>query len=58
MEKVKVWAEQHKFSLEPFDMKKRLHGIVTRSFNGVGINVPYNKKTKLGYRNLVENDGK
>ncbi|XP_050362636.1 histone PARylation factor 1 [Nymphalis io] len=58
MEKVKNWAEEHKYSLEEFNMKKRLPRIVCRTFHNAGIVVPYNKKTQLGYRKLVESDAK
>lgn len=57
MDKIKVYAEENNISLEEFSMKKRSPHIVTRSFHGAGIVVPYNKKTQLGYRHLVETDG-
>lgn len=56
IDKVKVWAEKHNVSLEPFDMKQRLQQIVTRSLHGAGVVVPYNKTTQIGYRKLIEND--
>ncbi|XP_039745797.1 histone PARylation factor 1 [Pararge aegeria] len=56
MDKVKKWAEQHNFSIEEYNMKKRIQQIVCRTFNNAGIVVPYNKKTQLGYRKLVESD--
>lgn len=58
MDKVKKWAESHGYSLEKFDMKKRQAKIQTKTFHGAGIVVPYNRHTQLGYRNLVETDGK
>ncbi|KAJ2950386.1 hypothetical protein O0L34_g8629 [Tuta absoluta] len=56
MEKVKKWAESHNYSLEEYNMKKRLAKSLTKTFHGAGIVVPYNKKTELGYRKLVETD--
>lgn len=57
MEKIKKFAEENNYSLEEYNMKRRQAKIVTKSFHGAGIVVPYNKKTQLGYRHLVENDG-
>lgn len=57
MDNIKAYAEKNNISLEEFSMKKRLPHMVTRSFHGAGIVVPYNKKTQLGYRHLVETDG-
>ncbi|XP_012547401.1 histone PARylation factor 1 [Bombyx mori] len=56
METIKKYADEHNFSLNPYDMKKRKSTILTNSFHRAGIVVPYNKKTQLGYRPLVEND--
>ncbi|GBP07019.1 Histone PARylation factor 1 [Eumeta japonica] len=56
MEKVKKWAESENFSLEKYDMKKRQSKIVSKTFHGAGIVVPYDKKTQMGYRPLVENE--
>ncbi|XP_026747440.1 histone PARylation factor 1 [Trichoplusia ni] len=56
MEKIKAFADENKISLEEYTMKKRSPHMVTRSFHGAGIVVPYNKKTQLGYRHLVETD--
>lgn len=58
MDKVKKWAEQYNFSLEMYDKKKRLKKCVAKTFHGAGIMAPFNTKTKLGYRHLIENDGK
>lgn len=58
MDKIKKWAENYGYSLEKFDMKERQATIQTKTFHGAGIVVPYDKKTQLGYRNLVETDGK
>ncbi|CAH0628655.1 unnamed protein product [Chrysodeixis includens] len=56
MDKIKAFADENKISLEEYTMKKRSPHMVTRSFHGAGIVVPYNKKTQLGYRHLVETD--
>lgn len=58
MDKLKTYAEQNNYSLEEFNVKKRLSHVVTKTFHGAGIMVPYNKKTQLGYRRLVETDGR
>lgn len=58
LDKVKTYAESNNYSLEEFNTKKRMATAVTKSFHGAGIMVPYNKKTQLGYRRLVESDGK
>ncbi|KOB74535.1 UPF0609 protein, partial [Operophtera brumata] len=50
MDKLKTYAEQNNYSLEEFNVKKRLSQVVTKTFHGAGIVVPYNKKTQLGYR--------
>lgn len=57
MEKVKMWAEEYNYSIEEYNMKSRLKQIVCRTFHSAGIVVPYDKKTQLGYRPLVERDG-
>lgn len=58
MDKIKAYAEKNNISLEEFNMKKRSASVVTKSFHGAGIVVPYDKKTQLGYRRLAETDGK
>lgn len=58
MDKIKSYAEDNNISLEPFSMKNRSKQIVTKTFHGAGIAVPYNKQTQLGYRRLAETDGK
>ncbi|VVD03470.1 unnamed protein product [Leptidea sinapis] len=55
-DKVKKWAEENNYSVQECDKKKRLQQIVCKTFHGAGIVVPYNKKTQLGYRKLVESD--
>ncbi|XP_045533924.1 histone PARylation factor 1-like [Papilio machaon] len=54
MEKVKKWASDNNFSLDEYDRKKR--SPVTKTLHGAGIVVPFNKKTELGYRPLVESN--
>ncbi|KAG7305615.1 hypothetical protein JYU34_009707 [Plutella xylostella] len=58
MDKVAKWAKTSNYSLEEFTMKNRQPKIVTKTLHGAGIVVPYNKKTQIGYRKLVETDGK
>lgn len=57
-EKVKKWAESNGYSIEEYDKKARIKNVICKTFHGAGIVVPYNKKTQLGYRKLVETDGK
>ncbi|KAJ8725204.1 hypothetical protein PYW07_016162 [Mythimna separata] len=56
MDNIKTYAEKNNISLEEYSMKQRSPHMVTRSFHGAGIVVPYDKKTQLGYRHLVETD--
>ncbi|CAK1578677.1 unnamed protein product [Parnassius mnemosyne] len=56
MDKVKKWANEHKFSLDEYNIKKRVSQTVAKTLHGAGIVVPYNKKTELGYRPLVESN--
>lgn len=56
MDKIKKWASENNYSLDEYDRKKRLP--VTKTLHGAGIVVPFNKKTELGYRPLVESNGK
>ncbi|XP_063823222.1 histone PARylation factor 1 [Ostrinia nubilalis] len=53
---MKKTADEEKFSLEAYTMKKRQGKLIARTLHGAGIIVPYNKKTQLGYRNLAETD--
>ncbi|XP_059051365.1 histone PARylation factor 1 [Achroia grisella] len=55
IEKIKKVAEENNYSLE-YNIKKRWSQAVTKTLHGAGIVVPYNKKTQLGYRHLVESD--
>lgn len=57
IEKVKKAAEEHNFSLQEYNIKNRQAQVVAKTLHGAGIVVPYNKKTQLGYRFLVETDG-
>ncbi|KAL0884164.1 hypothetical protein ABMA27_016172 [Loxostege sticticalis] len=56
IDKLKKTADEMKFSLEAYSMKKRQASLMARTLHGAGIVVPYNKKTQIGYRNLVETD--
>ncbi|XP_061378930.1 histone PARylation factor 1 isoform X2 [Danaus plexippus] len=56
IDKLKKWAEEKKYSLDEYNIKKRMQKTVCRTFHHAGIVVPYNKKTQLGYRKLVESD--
>lgn len=58
MEKLKKFAENNDISLDEYNMKKRQSKMVTATFHRAGIVVPYDKKTQLGYRALVETDAK
>ncbi|XP_053599932.1 histone PARylation factor 1 [Plodia interpunctella] len=58
MEKLKKAANDNGYSLEEYNMKKRWAKAVTKTFHGAGIVVPVEKKTQVGYRHLVEKDGK
>lgn len=58
MEKVKQAAEENDYSVEEYAIKKRWAKAVTKTFHKAGIIVPVEKKTQLGYRRLVESDGK
>lgn len=57
MEKVKNWAEKHNYSIEEYNPKRRTNLCIAKTLHGAGIMVPYDKKTQLGYRKLVESDG-
>lgn len=58
MDKVKKWSEQTGFSLDEYNIKKRHAYVLARTLHGAGIVVPYDKSTQIGYRKLVETDGK
>lgn len=53
------WAEKHEFSLHSSSSKitARQKNVVSKSFHKLGIVVPVEKKTELGYRPLIETDG-
>ncbi|KAJ0179533.1 hypothetical protein K1T71_005245 [Dendrolimus kikuchii] len=56
LEKIKKYADDNDYSLEQYDMKKRKSKMLTATFHRAGIVVPYDKKSQLGYRPLVETD--
>ncbi|XP_047989350.1 histone PARylation factor 1 [Leguminivora glycinivorella] len=56
MDKVKSWAEKHNYSIEEYNAKRRTNLSIAKTLHGAGIMVPYDKKTQLGYRRLVESD--
>ncbi|EZA60563.1 histone PARylation factor 1 [Ooceraea biroi] len=55
---LKNFAKQHDITLErnTVNMKSREKQVVARTFYKIGIVVPYNKKTQLGYRDLAASD--
>lgn len=54
------WADKHNIKLNTFDskIKARSHKIVTKTFHKAGLIVPVEKKTSIGYRDIIESDGK
>lgn len=59
IEKLTKWASDHNFDLDKKtnNMKNRQKKVVSSTFHNAGIVVPYNNKTQLGYRPLIESDG-
>lgn len=57
---LKNFAKQRNITLDKntADMQCRERKVVARTFNKVGIVVPYDKKTQLGYRDLAVTDSK
>lgn len=55
---LKNFAKQHDITLEKntADMRSREKRVVARTFHRIGIVVPYDKKTQLGYRDLAVTD--
>jgi len=55
---LKNFAKQHNITLErnTANMRARERQVVARTFHKVGIVVPYDKKTQLGYRELSATD--
>ncbi|KAJ4446654.1 hypothetical protein ANN_13351 [Periplaneta americana] len=55
---LQTWAKEKNFTLDRTtpEMKTRDRKVVTKSFHKAGIVVPWNKKTELGYRELLETD--
>lgn len=53
------WAKDNNFVLDVLSaaMKARNKKVVTKTFHNAGLVVPWNKKTELGYRELIETDG-
>jgi hypothetical protein len=56
---LQLWAKSKNFHLNVSSeaMKARNRKVVTKTFHNAGIVVPWNRKTELGYRELVETDG-
>lgn len=56
IQKVKTFAETHNFKLgsSPQSRDKK---VVAKTFHKLGIVVPYDKKTQLGYRELAASNG-
>lgn len=52
------WCSKNKFEIDTRSkcLQKRKSKMIARTFHGVGIVVPFNKKNELGYRKLQEND--
>ncbi|KAJ9600792.1 hypothetical protein L9F63_001072 [Diploptera punctata] len=52
------WAKEHNFNLDKSTtkMRERNKKVVTKTFHKAGIVVPFEKKTELGYRELLETD--
>lgn len=52
------WSKRNDFGLDTLTtkIKNRRSKVVSKTFHGAGIVVPYDKKTQLGYRELKEND--
>lgn len=57
---LKSFAKQHNITLakNTLDMQLREKRVVARTFHKIGIVVPYDKKTQLGYRDLAVTDSK
>jgi hypothetical protein len=53
------WAKDNNFVLDVLSaaMKARNKKVVTKTFHNAGLVVPWNKRTELGYRELIETDG-
>lgn len=56
--KLEKWAAKDKITLDlkTTEMKNREKKVVTKSFHRLGLVVPYDKKTEVGYRPLPETD--
>ncbi|PSN42490.1 hypothetical protein C0J52_09790 [Blattella germanica] len=55
---LQLWAKKHDFDLgkNTEGMKRRNKMVVSKTFHKAGIVVPVEKKTELGYRELMETD--
>jgi hypothetical protein len=53
------WAKDNNFALDVLSvaMKARNKRVVTKTFHNAGLVVPWNKRTQVGYRKLIETDG-
>lgn len=53
---LRSWAELHRFTLETSTqaLRARQKRVVARTLQNIGLVVPYDKKTELGYRDLGE----
>jgi hypothetical protein len=52
------WAKDKSFPLDVCSatMKARKKKVVTKTFHNAGLVVPFNKKTEMGYRELIETE--
>lgn len=52
------WAEEHNITLEKTTdaMRRRQKSVLTKTLHKVGMVVPYDPKTELGYRPLIETE--
>jgi hypothetical protein len=56
---LQLWAKDNNFAFDvpSVAMKARNKKVVTKTFHNAGLVVPCNKRTQLGYRQLIETDG-
>lgn len=52
------WAKEHNIPLQNHTTKQRSKKVVAETFYQCGIAVPVEKKTKVGYRDIPESNGK
>lgn len=57
---LRSFASTYNITLETntSDMKERSKKVVCKTFHKAGMVVPWNKKTELGYRELIVTEGK